>query len=123
MQLLLNIYFETKYILFLFQLFEERSKVDLDEAAQVVWDTLSPAAMSDQEFDDEKQIHVNRTIPWRSEIVTNLIKQIDISLKVIRVYGEPSLRDPDPKCAAFVADDYMEERSIRPGDKSSLRHL
>ena len=79
MQLLLNIYFETKYILFLFQLFEERSKVDLDEAAQVVWDTLSPAAMSDQEFDDEKQIHVNRTIPWRSEIVTNLIKQIDIS--------------------------------------------
>ena len=81
----------------------------MGEELRMIWDSLTPAAMSDQEYDEEQQLHVNRTIPWRSGVATNLIKQIDHSLKVVRVYGEPSLRKPDNKCGPFVEEGYIDD--------------
>ena len=63
--------------------------------------------MSDEEFDEEQQILTLRTLPWRDDEATDLIRRIDATLKEVRVYGqEPSTRAPCKNCANFVKEGY-----------------
>jgi len=68
------------------------------------WKGVDPSMMSDVETDDDGVI-IHRTLPWRNQNLSGLIRQIDESCKVVRCYGQPSLRKPsDSVSAAFLED-------------------
>jgi len=81
-----------------------RGNFDFEENDKTLWDSLNPMAMSDEEYDEKEKMNVLRTLPWRSQIVTDLIRRCDRALGVARVYGEPSERQPDEKCKNFCSD-------------------
>lgn len=75
----------------------------------MIWDKLNAWAMSDVEYDEEKKISVHRTLLWRSDEATDIIRRCDASLGVVRVYGEPSDRQPNNKCVNFVKPEFLEQ--------------
>ena len=72
----------------------------------ILWETLSPFAMSDEEKEEGTGVKKLHTLPWRTEEATDLIRRIDATLGETRTYGEPSERKPCINCEAFVKPDY-----------------
>ena len=94
-----------KYIVS-FQLFEQRSKIAVDEGADV-WKLANSWAMSDIEEDEDGPFF--RTLPWRTEELSLLIREKDASAGLVRRYGEPSARRPNENCSGFVQMEYEEQ--------------
>ena len=70
-----------------------------------MWSKLNAWAMSDEETDEENNSRVFRTLPWRKEEVTHLIRRCDEGLGMHRVYGLPSERLPNKECKEFVKEE------------------
>lgn len=72
------------------------------EEDKQLWNTLNAWAMSDEESGEENHIRQFRTLPWRTDEATQLVRSCDAALGVVRVYGDPLEWQPDHRCENFV---------------------
>lgn len=95
----------------LFAMLERVEKGD-DDLEQ--WQRLNVWAMSDEEEDENGQ-KIFRSLPWRNELSTDLIRRCDTALGVVRRYGEPSEREPNIHCLEFVNQNILNnDENIQP---------
>ncbi|XP_057302909.1 uncharacterized protein LOC130637355 [Hydractinia symbiolongicarpus] len=81
--------------------YNARDKVLKEDNDLDVWSKINVCAKSDEDEDEEGN-KIFRSLPWRTEEVSDLIRRCDMALEVIRKYGEPSERAPNVHCLEFV---------------------
>ena len=69
-------------------------------------EALNAWGMQDEEKENGEVIH--RTLPWRKDEYTDIIKRVDKALVIRRKYGKPSEREANEKCLTFVKDEYIQ---------------
>ena len=70
----------------------------------VLWGMINVWGMSDEETDEQGRKEL-RTVEWREEEYTDLVRRCDRALGLHRNYGPPSEREPNIHCLKFVKND------------------